>query len=86
MTIFGWSVAFSQFYIPLPIVHTICGSGPIFIFIIDFYLNGIRINSKQFFGIIIGIIGLILTINGRILLVYINPTFEMESEFENYRT
>lgn len=79
MTFFGWVVAFSQFYIPIPIVHTICGSGPIYIFIIDYYLNGIRINGKQFLGILVGIIGLILTINGRILITYINPGFKMES-------
>ena len=73
MVCFSWSVAFSQFYLSLPIVHTICGGGPIFIFIVDYYMNGIKINMKQFLGILIGIIGLILTINGRLLMVYLDP-------------
>lgn len=73
MLCFSWSVAFSQFYLPLPIVHTICGGGPIFIFIVDYYMNGIKINMKQFIGIIIGIIGLIFTVNGGLIMVYFNP-------------
>ena len=70
-TFYGLALAFSQFYISLPIVHTICGSGPIFIFIFDYYLNGVKINSKQVFGIIVGICGIILAINGRLLMSFI---------------
>ena len=68
-------MAFSQFYLPLPIVHTISGSGPLFVFIIDYYLNGIEINQKQLTGIAFGIIGLILAVNGRLIITYIDPTY-----------
>ena len=47
MTMFGWGLAYSQFYLPLPIVHTLNGSGPLFVFIVDYFLNGIKINRKQ---------------------------------------
>ena len=73
MAIQGCVLAFSQFYIPLPVVHTIGSSGVIFIFIIDYYLNGVKVNRKQIMGIIIGIIGLILTVNGRLIITYFNP-------------
>ena len=86
MTAFGWVIALSQFYLPLPIVHTISGAGPIFIFIIDYYINRIKINKKQLIGIVIGVLGLVLTVNGRIIMTYFDPTFSIDSEFQNYRT
>ena len=85
LSFYGWGMAFSQFYLPLPIVHTISGTGPLFVFIIDYYLNDVKINQKQLVGIIFGIAGLILTVNGRLIITYIDPTYEVESEF-SYRT
>ena len=71
-TFFGLVIAFSQFYVSLQIVHTIYGSGPIFIFIFDYYLNGVKVNSKQVLGIIVDIFGLTITINGRLLMSFID--------------
>ena len=75
MSFFSSIVGLAQFYLPLPIVHTICGSGPIFVFILDYYLNGVRINLKQLIGIILGLLGLILTVNGRLIILYFDPSF-----------
>ena len=77
----GGSIALSHFYIPIPIVHTLSGSGPIFIFIIDYYRNGVKINEKQLVGIVLGLLGVILTVNGGIVMHFIDPTFSLNSEF-----
>ena len=75
----GWSTALAQFYIPIPIVHTLSGTGPIFVFIIDYYKNGVQINKKQIVGILLGILGVIVTINGKVIIHYIDPTFSIDS-------
>ena len=86
MIFYATSIGVAQFYLPLPIVHTICGSGPIFVFIIDYFMNGVGINAKQFMAIVIAVAGLVLAINGSMLIKYIDPEFETHSEFENYQS
>lgn len=58
-------MALSQFILPLPIVHTINVSGIIFTFIIDYYLNSVMIVRKQFYGIMIALVGVCLTVNNQ---------------------
>ena len=60
--------ASSQFILPLPVVHTINSSGSLFVFLIDYWLNKVKINSKQTIGIIIGFLGAILATNSRLLI------------------
>lgn len=52
-----------QFYLPLPIVYTINSSAPIFIFIMDYFINDISINKTQLLSLLLGITGIIFTIN-----------------------
>lgn len=52
------------FVVPSPIINVISLTGPLFVFILDYYLNGVAINSKQLYGIIIGFSGVLLTVNG----------------------
>ena len=75
MSFNNWMVGISQFMLPLPIVYSITVSGPIFVFIFDYYMNGVAINNKQLLGIVIGVIGLLLTINGRVLIIYLDASF-----------
>ena len=82
----GWSIAISHFYIPIPIVHTLSGIGPIFVFIMDYYKNGVKINKKQIVGIILGLVGVILIVNGRIIIHFIDPSYSLDSEFKNYKS
>lgn len=63
MVIHGLAMTVSQFYLPLPIVHTINFFAPIFIFIIDYFENGVKISKIQFFFLIFSILGLLCTIN-----------------------
>lgn len=61
----GFILAIVQFYLPLPIVHTLGCTGIAFVFILDFYINGTTINKKQFIGLVFCIFGIILTTNGK---------------------
>jgi drug/metabolite transporter (DMT)-like permease len=56
-----------QFYLEQPILQTINSCGPIFIFVIDYFMNGVKINQKQFFGVLLAIFGVLLTVNGEAL-------------------
>ena len=49
--------AFVQFYLAQPIVQTLATIGPLFIFLLDYKTNGIKITTKQFYGVILGIFG-----------------------------
>ena len=42
MVIHGFIFAFAQFYLPLSIVHTINSTGPLFAFVFDFFIFGIK--------------------------------------------
>ena len=64
----GLGLAAAQFYLPLPIVHLILCSSSIFVAIIDYFRNGVKMNSAQIQGIIIGFVGLALIINDDLIL------------------
>jgi drug/metabolite transporter (DMT)-like permease len=59
----GLALTMIQFYLPLPMVYTINSSAPIFIFIMDYFINGIKINKIQLFSLLFGVIGILFTIN-----------------------
>jgi drug/metabolite transporter (DMT)-like permease len=73
--ILGWT----QFYLPLYAVHTISGFGPIFVCILNYFLNGVKINGKQLLGILVAFCGIILTVNGRRIWGLIDPSFHFQS-------
>jgi drug/metabolite transporter (DMT)-like permease len=64
----GLVYTLSNFYLPLPIVSTINSTGPIFVFILDYYINGTTIVRSQVYGILIGMVGVIFTVNGGLIL------------------
>lgn len=63
MVIHGLAITVSQFYLPLPIVHTINFFAPVFIFVIDYLENGVRINRAQTLFLFLSILGLVSTVN-----------------------
>jgi hypothetical protein len=65
MTIYSGVISLAQFILPLPIVHTINSSGVIFVFMIDYFINGIQINKRQAIGITVGLIGVLVMGNQR---------------------
>ena len=86
MTIHSFFFALSMFILPLPIVHTINCTGTLFIFLIDYLLNNVKINSKQSVGIFIGIIGAMLTTNGSLISHYFFADEDTKTDFANYIT
>lgn len=50
--------ALCQFYLPLPIVHTLNSTIPIFTSIFDFFLHKISFTRKQIFGLVGAFIGI----------------------------
>ena len=64
------TLAVCGFYLPQPVIHTINCSGPIFVIIEDYFINGIKINSQQLTGIVFTFLGIILTINGEGMMAY----------------
>lgn len=82
----GFVFSFSQYILPLPVVHTINCCGALFVFLIDYFINGIKTNSKQNVGILVGLIGVLVATNGPLLTKYINPEYVYHSKFQNYVT
>lgn len=84
MIIYSYVFAFAQFYLPLPIIFTVNSSGPLFVYVADYFTYGIKITKSQLIGLIVGIFGLLMVINGKFLIYYIYPSFSKFSLFENY--
>ncbi len=57
-----------HFYLPQPIVQTLNSTGPLFVFLLDYILNNVKISKNQLIGVILGVCGVILTINGKIII------------------
>ena len=58
-------LAWAQFYLPLYVVHTIGSMGPVFVCIINYYVNNMKITKNQINGNVIAFIGIFFTINGK---------------------
>ena len=50
------------------------------------YFNSIEINKKQIIGVIIAFIGIVLIINGKILIIIFVPTLSETTKFQNYKS
>jgi drug/metabolite transporter (DMT)-like permease len=68
LTLYFVVFALTQFYLPQPIIQTINSCGPIFIFVLDYLINGVKITKSQSIGVLLAIIGVLITINGDYIL------------------
>ena len=68
-----------QFYLSQPIVQTLNSTGPLFVFLLDYFINGVIISKKQFMGVFLGIIGVLLTVNGEIILKFLDEGYVNKS-------
>lgn len=75
MAVHNYIISLAQFYLPLPLVHIIHSSGTLYICVWNYLIFGTKINYEQIKGIIIGFTGVILVINGRILIQWIDPSY-----------
>ena len=67
LVVHGIAITAAQFYLPMPIVHTINFFAPIFIFVIDYFENGVRISKTQFYFLFFSVLGLLCTINSELV-------------------
>lgn len=80
-----YALPFSQFYLPLPIVHTIGCSSIAIIYTIDYFLNGITITKMGGAGVAFALVGVFLMANNRLIMSIIGEdTFD--SKFVNYHS
>lgn len=84
MVLHGIAIATAQFYLPLPIVFTVSFFAPIFIFVIDYFENGVRINKAQLYCLLTGVLGIICTINSDLVSKLLDKDYEIKTEFQNY--
>ncbi len=68
ITFQGIAYTIVQFYLTQPIIQTLNSTGPLFIFIMDYKINGVEITRKQFVGVLLGTVGVLLTVNGQLLV------------------
>lgn len=64
MCLQGLVYAWSQFYLPLPIVVTLYAATPIFTAVWDYIVYGVTINQKQKGWFALAFVGVLLTANG----------------------
>jgi drug/metabolite transporter (DMT)-like permease len=71
MIIHSLTLAFSFAYLQNPIIYTISNTGPIIVFVLDYFINKISISKKQLYGIVFTVIGLLLTVNSNIIINFL---------------
>lgn len=81
MAIQGLVFIWVQFYLPQPIVHTLASSGTMFIFFLDYFINGITITKKQLYGVMVGVVGVLFTVNGEFIMKFFYPDYTTTTEF-----
>lgn len=79
-----YALPFSQFYLPLPIVHTIGCSSIAIIYTIDYFLNGITITKNGAIGVVFALVGVVLMANNRLIMSIIAED-SFDSRFVHYR-
>lgn len=84
MTLQGLVYIVVQFYLPQPIIMTLNSAGTLFIFFLDYVINGVRITRRQFYGVVCGVVGVLLTVNGEFIMRVFDPEYETTTEFKHY--
>lgn len=64
-----------HYVLSFPLLNSTLITGPLFVFIIDYYLNGVTINKDQVWGIVISFVGILININGEMIMKIIDPSF-----------
>lgn len=78
----GMTMAFGLRYLTAPVMHTISNSGPIIVFVLDYFRNGKTINRKEFYGIIITSVGLTVTVNASLIMYWLGFSENIESHYQ----
>ena len=68
-----------QFYIPINLFHVLGFTGPIFTFLTNYLIYGVKATKTQIIAVGCTFAGLVLTINGRLLYSLMNEDYEFAS-------
>jgi drug/metabolite transporter (DMT)-like permease len=75
-------MTFALRYLTTPIVHTISNSGPIIVFVMDYFINGKTITKRELHGIIVTTVGLFATVNASLLMYWMGFEENIESHYD----
>jgi drug/metabolite transporter (DMT)-like permease len=64
----GLLLSLALYYLPPSTVHTINSSSPIVVYVVDYLRNGTQVSQKQVFGILIGFLSIIITVNSNYIM------------------
>lgn len=78
----GLALALGLKYLSPPIVHTISNSGPIIVYVMDYFRNGRNVTTRELWGIIISSIGILATVNASLILSWLGLSEHTESRFD----
>lgn len=59
---------FAFYYLPPSLVYTITNIGPIIVFVIDYFKNGISVTPRQIAGVAVAAVGLIVAVNSLVIM------------------
>lgn len=63
-------------------MYTISSSGPVLVYVIDYFMNDATITKKQIIGIFVACVGIALTINSHLLYRWMGIVEDTHSEFK----
>lgn len=70
-----------HYVLSFSLLNSIFVTGPLFVFIIDYFLNGVTINRDQTWGIVVSFVGIFININGNLIMKIIDPSFQITTTY-----
>ena len=78
------AVIWTMFYLSHPIMQTINSGALLLVVVFDYLFYGHKINRIGIAGVILGLTGVLIMANNRLIIKLIDPSFEFTTTFENY--
>jgi drug/metabolite transporter (DMT)-like permease len=73
-----------HYVVSVPVINILNISGSIFAFIVDYLMYGTPIHREQILGMLVGFVGVAVTVNGELILSMIDESYTNHSKFEHY--
>ena len=72
----GLAASFFQMYLPLTVYYTLNASMTIFAFLLNHFLYGVHFTVNQRKAVTVGMIGIALVVNGRIIYQFFDSSYQ----------
>lgn len=82
MLLQGLAISLALYYLPPSTVHTINSSGPVMVFLMDYFRNGTSVSQRQLIGIVIGFLSILITVNSNYIMHSLGYDVQMDSRFK----